>query len=90
MPKADTTLRDLTEGAGRAARDAWWEARNAYYKGTRAAGDALRKAKREIPQGLRSLREFVRESQKGMDFLSKKSPEARRNIEKMMRDLKKK
>ncbi len=88
--QADTTLRDLIEAGRKAAKDAWWEARNAYYKGSRAAGKALSKAKRDIPQGLRSLGDFVRESERGGEFLKKKSPEAQRNIKKMMRELKKK
>lgn len=86
--KGETTLRDLTDAGREALRDGWREARNAYYKGARAAGNALRKAKREMPQALRSLGDFVRESDRTMDLLSKKAPEAKRNYEKLMRELK--
>ena len=84
------TLDELIQKGKKAGKDAWWEARTAYYKGARAAGDAYDKAKREIPKGMRSLGDFVSESQKGMDFLKDNAPKARRNIEKMKRDLKKK
>lgn len=83
MKPKQRSLSDLADSA-------WWEARNAYYKGSRAAGDAIKKAKREIPRAVRSLQEFVRESQRGSDFLRKNSPTAQRNIREMMRKLKKK
>ena len=90
LKKPNPTLSEWIEATKKTARDAWWEARNAYYKGSRAAGDALRDAKRNIPKGLRSLKDFVGKSERGMDFLTEKSPEAQRNIKKMMRELKKK
>lgn len=78
-------LADLVAKGKKAAKDAWWEARNAYYKAARAGGKALEDAQRDLPRGLRSLGDFFRESQKGTDFLKEKSPEAQRNIKEMMR-----
>lgn len=71
----------------RAGKDAWRSTRTAYYKAERAAGNTIRDAKRKLPQSLRSLKDFARASQRGMDWMSENSRQAGENISRMMDDL---
>jgi len=80
------TLRQFIDDMGIAARQGWYDARNAYYQGKTKLKGLLRDSR----SGAGAVDKFVREGQKGQNYLRDTAPAARDNIQEMLKDLDKK
>ncbi len=86
MPGQNKTLRQFFAEMKLGAKKAWYDARTAYHAGSRKLSELVNDA----AGAGRSMRRGVERSAEGHRYLRENAPQARENIEKLSRDLKKK